>query len=280
MLYTLNLDKDNKTYYRRSNTALFEGQIVVEIGCNSVAKGLKQIFKRDVYIIHYVTRGRGRFMNEEFSDGHCYFVSANELEIVEASDEDPYECYWIMLKGKNAAEIVSNCGLPEHNAVFPFEYVNDCAAIIHHGLFDEEYDNDYAEACKLEEVLYKLLRYHAKTLAVSTQKTPPHSKAAAIADYLKSNYKNDIKISDLCRVFYLSKNYLCTVFKNEYAVTPKEFLIAYRLLKAKELLRDTDCRLSVSEIARVVGIANPLYFSRLFKQKEGLSPTEYRNVPV
>ena len=277
MLYTIDFDASNKIYYRRSTEPLFENRSVVEIGYNTIPKGAKQAFKRDVYIIHYVTGGKGRFMNIPFEKGHCYFVSAGELEVVESTDDESYECYWIMVKGKNAKELLKNCGLPEHNSVFEFEYAGECGKIIEKYLFEEKYESELAEACRLEEALYALLSLHIKALPTPTAKPKADIKVQAIADYIESNYRNDIKISDLCQVFYFSKNHLCTLFKRKYGLPPKEYLIWYRLLKAKTLLRDENCNMSISEISSAVGIGNPMYFSRLFHEKEGMSPTDYRN---
>ena len=275
MLYEIDFDKHNKTYYRRATAPLFENYSVVEIGYNTIPQKAKQVLKRDVYIIHYVTSGQGTFMSERFQANQCYFVSEGELEIIEANLNDSYECYWIMLKGENAKEILSNCGLPDHNSVFSFEYTDECSKIINQYLFHESYENDFAEACKLEELMYKLLSYHIKNKSHSS-KTDLDLKVKAIADYIENNYRNDIKISDLCKIFYFSKNYLCTIFKNKYGMTPKEYLIWYRLSIAKELLMDNECVMSVSEISAAVGISNALYFTRLFHNKEGITPSEYR----
>ena len=57
-------------------------------------------------------------------------------------------------------------------------------------------------------------------------------------------------------------------------MSPVNYLIELRLNRAKELLKYTP--LPVNEIALSVGIANPYYFSRLFKKHTGTSPTEYR----
>ena len=276
MLYTVNFDKENKLYYRRADTALSRGSQVVEIGYNTVPPKTKQFFKRDTYIIHYVTNGSGLFMGEPFSSGHCYFVAAGEYETIESTIET-YESSWIMLKGEHVKEILRQCGFSEHNSVFRFEYTDECSRIIRKYLFEEAYDHELEEACKLEKVLYSLLSFHIKKLSVqNTQKKAP-VRIQAIADYIENNYQNDIKINDLCRVFFFSKNHLCTIFKSKYGMTPKEYLIHCRLSQAKTLLKDKNCNMSITEIALAVGISNPLYFSRFFHQNTGVSPTDYRN---
>lgn len=277
MLYTVNFDKHNKIHYRRPSKTLFANRSVVEIGYNTVPCGKKQILKRDVYIIHYVVSGRGKFMNNPFSKGQCYFVSAGALEIIEAPADESYESYWIMLEGQNAKDCLQNCGFAKCNSIFDFEYTEECSRKIHKFLFDTEYESELQEACKMEELMYNILSFHTRKLTEPGTKDKIDIKVQAVADYIENNYNSHIKISDLCHVFYFSKNYLCTIFKDKFGMTPKEYLINYRLTKAKILLTDKNCNMSVAEVSYAVGIDNPLYFSRLFHRKEGVSPTDYRN---
>ena len=57
--------------------------------------------------------------------------------------------------------------------------------------------------------------------------------------------------------------------------TPVQFLSDLRLTNAQVLLETTDY--SINEIARIVGYDNALYFSRLFHNQKGCSPSQYRN---
>ena len=60
--------------------------------------------------------------------------------------------------------------------------------------------------------------------------------------------------------------------------TPKEYILRVRLSKAKDLLAATDQ--SVVQIARAVGYDDPAYFTRLFTQRVGLSPTGFRRSQI
>ncbi len=63
-------------------------------------------------------------------------------------------------------------------------------------------------------------------------------------------------------------------FKAHCGITPIEYLTALRIERAQRLLRETD--LTVTEIGYQLGIDNPAYFTRLFKQNVGVSPKAYR----
>ena len=73
----------------------------------------------------------------------------------------------------------------------------------------------------------------------------------------------------------INRSYFSNLFKKELSVSPQEFLINYRLDKAAQMLSETED--SVGNVASAVGYADPLAFSKAFKQKFGVSPRSYRN---
>jgi AraC-like DNA-binding protein len=72
-----------------------------------------------------------------------------------------------------------------------------------------------------------------------------------------------------------SYDYLRKLFKKELGMTPHQYLSDLRLHGAADLLYSSGSTYSVSEIAMLCGFREPLYFSRMFKKKYGLSPSFY-----
>ncbi|MGW9124896.1 helix-turn-helix transcriptional regulator, partial [Paenibacillus chitinolyticus] len=64
------------------------------------------------------------------------------------------------------------------------------------------------------------------------------------------------------------------VFRTHAGMGPAEYLLKYRLNMAQRMLFTSD--VPVQQIAQAVGIADPFYFSRVFKKQFGISPTKYR----
>ncbi len=64
------------------------------------------------------------------------------------------------------------------------------------------------------------------------------------------------------------------MFKNYTGLSPRQYCIQLKIMRAKELLASTN--LSVKEISYELGFESIHYFSRMFKQKTGKSPTEFR----
>lgn len=81
-------------------------------------------------------------------------------------------------------------------------------------------------------------------------------------------------IEQLAVKMSVSQRYLSDTLKKETGKTTSEHLQLYLIDEAKNILLKPDK--SISEVAYELGFEYPQYFSRLFKKKEGLSPTEYR----
>ncbi len=85
---------------------------------------------------------------------------------------------------------------------------------------------------------------------------------------------SNLTIEELSRLCNLSLSSFKREFKKIYNDNPANYFINEKLKKAKELLTISD--MSISEIAYEVGFNDPLYFTRLFKKKESITPSAYR----
>lgn len=92
--------------------------------------------------------------------------------------------------------------------------------------------------------------------------------------YIDASYTEDIRIPELAAMENLSNSRYCALFKLHTSKSPIAYIIDLRLRHACELLRTTD--MSVKQIGILVGYDDPLFFSKLFKSKLGVTPTQYR----
>lgn len=93
--------------------------------------------------------------------------------------------------------------------------------------------------------------------------------------YLQSHYNEPVTLDKISVMAGYEKTYFCRLFKDVTGSTFYQYLTDLRLQKAIPLVRDT--ALPISSIARSVGIPNGKTFSRLIKQKFGISAKEIRN---
>lgn len=97
-----------------------------------------------------------------------------------------------------------------------------------------------------------------------------------IISYFERNYSEKISLDRIAENMYLSPFYISKIFKSETGDTPIRYLINIRLEKAKELL-ENESESSIQEIAGRVGYEDAYHFSKLFKKRYGLSPSQVRN---
>lgn len=95
-----------------------------------------------------------------------------------------------------------------------------------------------------------------------------------VIEYLKQNYRNDITLGDVSGHFYVTPQYLSRRFRKKTGLTFVEYLEEIRLEKAEEYLTSSDTK--ITDISELVGYLDPNYFSRIFKRKYRLSPSDYR----
>ena len=274
MLYNFPFSDGNPRIYRRAEIFIDTGINAIEVGYNRMPKSKKQLMQRNVYILHYITDGKGMFMDEEINTDGGYLVVPGEIEKCEADPENPYECYWIMFRGELADLFLKKIGLDTHNSVFKFDKNRECAEIIKKALYNYHCGDSASEACIIQSAFYEIIALHMSGKA--SEAVPSSEMADSIASFIRKNYQHRLKVSEIAEKFHYTRNHLFALFKKEYGISPQEYLLNYRIEKAKQLLSNKQHNLIIKEIADSVGFDDPLYFSRIFRKRVGVSPTEYK----
>ena len=93
-------------------------------------------------------------------------------------------------------------------------------------------------------------------------------------NYISENFSQPIKIHELSSLICVCDDHFIRLFKSATGKTPSEYIMDLRISNAVRLLSSD--KLSVSEIAQETGFLNSAYFTKIFKQKLSMTPTEYR----
>ena len=145
--------------------------------------------------------------------------------------------------------------------------------------------DDLASAVLFEALarvfLVKLLQRYADTLEVGIHRrgrfTTHHYRA--VLDYVRTNLSRSIVLRDLATVVGMSPSSFAKKFKDTRGLSPMQFVMSYRVEQAAELLADPAVQLN--EISYACGFADQAHFSRNFKQRTGMTPSDYRaNLPL
>lgn len=132
---------------------------------------------------------------------------------------------------------------------------------------------DVAAFDQFEALLQDLTEYYHEQVRRSMAAGRPFS-VEDIKEYIDNHYFEDIKISVFTEKYFLSREYLMKLFKQQYGCGIHEYVQKVRMDKAKELLDDSS--LKIQEISEMLGYKDKNYFSKAFRNYYDLSPSEYR----
>lgn len=94
-----------------------------------------------------------------------------------------------------------------------------------------------------------------------------------VKNYLEENISEKVTVNDICTHFGIGQTALMKKFRNETGLGVMEYFTDIKIAGAKKLIAST--ALSFAEIADKLGFSSANYFSRVFKDRTGLTPTEY-----
>lgn len=97
----------------------------------------------------------------------------------------------------------------------------------------------------------------------------------SIQKYIEENYTSKITLDDISKKFWISKQHLLKLYKQQFGITPYVRIMDLKIEKAKLLLIEN--RMKVVEIAELLNFTDESHFSRNFKKYTGVSPREFKN---
>ena len=174
----------------------------------------------------------------------------------------------------------------------PIKLVKACSVVLDLWVkkLGECVDNDYISALKekFEKVVFcsdtreKLIQNTCDLLCRSIsfyekkQKEENSSYVRIAKEYVQTYYMKNIRLEDISKITYLNPTYFSILFKQETGENFTDYLTGYRMKKAKELLKDFSY--SIAEVGEAVGYLDTRYFSKVFKKRYGIKPSEYRKL--
>lgn len=197
-----------------------------------------------------------RTVHDEYSGNgselatYCVAVSGLRVDALPPDHLLPEGCSPVQTLGEDFEEIKSLYHSIEHEAPTSSEVAN------------------YLTLALITK-LHAFLQAHA---APEEQRTP--SLVTKARSFIDSNYRDNIRLSDIAAATHTNTYYLSHLFKDEVGLSPMKYVILRRLGEAQNLLINTD--MTVTQIAAQVGYNNSNYFQNVFKGALEMTPCEYR----
>lgn len=229
---------------------------------------------RSHYVIHYVISGKGVLCSEgrEFPVGKGQIFAVFPWTVIkyEADRKDPWHYSWINFYGSEADEIFSQLGISPEAPVFSMKNGDEALEVLRN--MPAERGADVGKNLDFSARLYDFMSLLIKNKGVSERGENIYLTAAK--RYIRSHYFEDITVEKIASNVGISRKYLFAIFKNYLGVSPKDYIVDYRMRRAEEFLSDES--ILIGNVAYSVGYKDPLTFSKMFKMKRGMSPSEYR----
>lgn len=231
------------------------------------------------YQILYIASGKAHF----FFNGVEKIVNAGNMVIYRPKEEQRYfyystdhtEVYWLHFTGSNVKNIIRKYGISDDMHVIhtgtSLEYKRIFLQIIQELKLCRE---DYEEllVTYLQQLL--ILIHRAINSKPRNKNHALMQEMDAAVRYFHENYSKPISIEAYAAENHMSVSWFIRSFKEYTESTPAQYLLSIRISNAQTLLETTSY--NITEIAEIVGYDNPLYFSRIFKKQNGMSPSDFR----
>lgn len=230
---------------------------------------------RSHYLMHFVLNGKGFYRDGkkryEVKRGEVFLIKPHEMTYYEADLEEPWEYAWIAFDGSEVERMLEVVGLSGENLVCGILKLEVCTEYLEKIIqkFHETGYHEY-ELIGLSYLLFSTIVVRQ----IKREDAPEQEYLDKALAYIRQNYRYNILITDIARHVGIDRTYLFKIFKNHLNISPKKYLIQYRVLTAKDMLYHTDY--NMTEVALSCGFYDLPSFCKSFKTQEHLTPIQYR----
>ncbi len=213
----------------------------------------------------------------ELQPGSLFHAAPGEVLYTQVQGHAEFKYFLVFYKPKQSAAKEENAILEKH-----FHIGASVNPLMHELLMQLHQQNHPSEAISrlrskelFMGIMYQMFLGSRQASAVQTAEEQTIAQAV---DYINSHYMYTLTLDELAVLHQMSSKSFSYYFHKYVGARPIDFLIEVRLNRACKLLEMG--QYTVHDIAASVGYVNPLYFSRVFKNKYGMSPSQYTKMHI
>ncbi len=221
-----------------------------------------------VYKMYFVTHGTGQIATGgttyALNKGDIFFTFPSMRYSIESLND--FEYMYISYLGTRTNQIMDNLNITKGN--FLFKEFEDLSLIWKNAIFDDT----LVLSLRCEGILL----YTFSNIAQIDEKKCQSQKDTVpkIKKYIDENFTSpELSLDTLSNTYSYNKKYISTVFKNTLGIGISQYITTLRVQHACTLIEQG--LTSVKDISYLCGFNEPLYFSKVFKSKMGISPKGY-----
>lgn len=234
----------------------------------------------DEYQIIYITQGTGVFQSAsvgetKVKEGSIFVLFPHEWHRFKPDKSSGWNECWVGFKGSIADNIVINRFFNSHEALLDIG-MNDEIMTLLMQIIEHAKNEKTGYQALISGIVLHLMGHIYSTLKGQNITELNHTeliinKARLI---LRANIEKIISVESLAEELNVSYSWFRRAFKDYTGIPPNQYHLQLKIEKAKLLLADPGQ--SIKEIGFTLNFESPSHFSKLFKNKTGLSPADYR----
>lgn len=229
----------------------------------------------DYFVIEFITEGKG-VLSVDGKDyvlgkGDIYILPPENKHSYHADAEQPYRKLWCNFYSNTFAKLQLEYRLNNRYVFHAPECEEDFVRLVEIATFGSRVNDD--EWANVASCLMNILN---KIAAREYHPEGSNLIATRAKEILDSSVFENLTIEELTKRLFVSKMILTREFKNMYGTSPYHYYLDKKLSQAKLMLRRSN--MAVKEISDRLCFSDEHYFSSLFKQKVGVTPTAFRRM--
>jgi len=214
---------------------------------------------RTHWLFHFVVSGKGIFRiggkQYTLSGGMMFVIPPFTETYYEADAKDPWEYIWVGFTGAPPRKMNDCYDIPA--ALRIFQHMKACHSL-HNG--------------KTEFILAQL--WQLFSLLMEEEQAEADTVDTAL-NLIHSQYMTPLTVQQIANMVHLERTYFSNIFSRKVGLSPKQYLIQYRMEQAKDFL---SLGYSVMTTALSVGYPDVYTFSKMFKRHFGCPPSHFRSI--
>ena len=241
---------------------------------NSVGGDMDTIHYHNSYEIYILEKGKRSYLIGatliEMKSGDVCFINPYEIHTTTGGS---YKRHLISFKEEyldrffknEAKDVLLKCFKNKKIHLYPADYNHLMV------LFEElsKDTNNFIIFSKIMEIL-------SNATSLASDITSNNSTITEVIKYISNNYKKIENLDEIANRFFISKFYLCRLFKTYTGISVVKYINTLKLQYACELLIKT--KKGIDAVSEECGFNSPMYFSKIFKNMFKITPSQYRKI--
>jgi AraC-like DNA-binding protein len=228
-----------------------------------------------------VLEGNGWFNGLPVKSGQGFLMWQNRVNSMSADMRHPWKFIYVSFSGSLAEQILVRSGFTTDDTIFDVSNLEYIKSICENMVY--EYHPEHIADLKMTSVLFDLLSLNQNNSGEKEGKQNSHSSdmnahVLNAVRFISKKYRSSIGVAEVAGAAHISEKYLRELFKKETGKSVQAYLTDTRLSAAVTLLSNS--KYNIGEVASLSGFGEYRNFARVFKERYGITPSEYREASI